>query len=155
MIFIGIDPGLTGAVGFIDSKGGFVDVYDLPVMTRGKTKRKLNAAGMADYIREFVAYKPVAMIEMVWAMPKQGASSGCSLGHSVGVCEGVMYALGIRTHLVTPQVWKKHFKLNSDKELARAKAIEFFPTAPLSLKKHADRAEALLMARYMYEIEGR
>lgn len=154
MIFIGLDPGLTGAIAIIEN-GNFVAVHDLPTMTRGKTKTKINAAGLADIMREYANNDAICIVEQVWAMPKQGASSGCCLGHSVGVCEAVCFALGFRTHLVTPQKWKKHFGLNSDKNLSRSKAIEYFPTAPLSLKKHSDRAEALLMARYMYECEPR
>jgi hypothetical protein len=52
---------------------------------------------------------------------------------------------------MTPVQWKKHFKLTSDKEMSRALAIRMFPEAPLNLKKHSDRAESLLMARWLYE----
>jgi hypothetical protein len=35
--------------------------------------------------------------------------------------------------------------------MCRAAAIKMFPEAELHLKKHVDRAEALLMARWMFE----
>jgi hypothetical protein len=50
-------------------------------------------------------------------------------------------------------VWKKHFKLERDKELSRAMAVRLFPEAPLNLKKYSDRAEALLMARWLWETQ--
>ena len=52
---------------------------------------------------------------------------------------------------VHPATWKKHFKLTSDKELSRALATRLFPAAPLHLKKHDGRAEALLLARWLWE----
>jgi hypothetical protein len=51
--------------------------------------------------------------------------------------------------------WKRHFKLGSDKEFSRALAVRLYPSAPLNLKKHADRAEALLMARWFYETQAK
>ena len=30
--YLGIDPGLTGAVGIVDIRGDLVDVYDMPVV---------------------------------------------------------------------------------------------------------------------------
>jgi crossover junction endodeoxyribonuclease RuvC len=56
---------------------------------------------------------------------------------------------------VAPAQWKKHFKLTSDKEMSRALAVRMFPNAPLNLKKYSDRAEALLMARWLYEVHYR
>jgi hypothetical protein len=47
-----------------------------------------------------------------------------------------------------PGVWKRAFGLPSDKEAARAMGQRIFPGAPLGLKKHAGRAEALLIAKY-------
>jgi hypothetical protein len=76
-----------------------------------------------------------------------------SFGDSYGVCRAVITCLNLRTTLVSPAAWKRHFKLDKDKESSRAMAIRLFPEAPLNLKKHADRAEALLMARYLWEIQ--
>ena len=119
-----------------------------------ETKNKLNAAALSVMVQEWIGLHgqiESAMVENVWAMPKQGAASGFSLGHSVGVCEGVLLALGISTEMIIPQTWKKHFKLTSDKELCRARAISLYPLASLSRKMDADRAEAILMARYLIE----
>ena len=38
-----------------------------------------------------------------------------------------------------------------DKEESRALATRLFPGAELHLKKHADRSEALLMARWLWD----
>ena len=73
-----------------------------------------------------------------------------SLGDSFGCARAVVAACRFELVYVTPAQWKKHFSLGSDKELARALAVRAFPQAPLTLKRHADRAEALLMARWLY-----
>lgn len=153
-LFLAIDPGIQGAIALLDSRKRLLEVTDLPVMAKSATKNKLNAAALSLMVKEWQGLHGLigtAMVENVWAMPKQGASSGFSLGHSVGVCEGVLLGLGIPTEMIIPQTWKKHFKLTSDKELCRARAISLYPAAPLSRKKDADRAEAILMARFLIE----
>jgi hypothetical protein len=59
--------------------------------------------------------------------------------------------------MVTPQVWKKSLKLSQQKLESLLMARELFSNAPLTLKKHNGRAEALLIAewyRRLYEIKG-
>ncbi len=154
MITIGIDPGLTGAVGVL-SDGRFIAVEDIPTVLKGagSVKYEIDASGLIRLLREH--YKAEedceAVLERVNAMPGQGTSSIFSLGDSFGCIRACIIAARFPTNYVTPQTWKKHFKLTSDKELSRSLAAKLFPDAELHLKKHADRAEALLMARWLYE----
>ena len=72
-----------------------------------------------------------------------------SFGHSAGVIESVLAALGIGYELVTPQIWKRHYKLvGKPKDAARALAQRYYPMAPLGRKKDGGLADALLLARY-------
>lgn len=149
--FIGVDPGLSGAIAIIHD--GSYAVYDIPTMAKGSgtVKSEINAKGMADILRRHVNSPPQAMLERVNAMPGQGVASVFSLGDSFGVCRAVLACQSIPTLYITPTTWKKHYKLTSDKEEARALAIKLFPNAELYLKKHIDRAEALLIANYLKE----
>jgi crossover junction endodeoxyribonuclease RuvC len=149
--FIGVDPGLSGAVAIINGDSYFV--YDIPTMLKGSgtVKYEINAKGMADIFRTHVASPPMAAIERVNAMPGQGVASVFSLGDSFGSCRAVLACQNIPTLYITPITWKKYYKLTSDKEEARALAIKLFPNAELHLKKHIDRAEALLIANYLKE----
>jgi crossover junction endodeoxyribonuclease RuvC len=153
MLTIGIDPGLTGAIAVL-KHGHFHGIFDMPTVSKGSgsVKNEVDPAGLAAILREHDA---MCVIERVNAMPKQGSSSTFSLGDSFGSARAVVAALGMSLTYVTPAAWKKHFKLPSDKELSRALAIRMYPSAPLHLKKHADRAEALLMARWLYETQAR
>lgn len=154
MLVIGVDPGLTGAIGFLRD-GVFVAVEDMPIVLKGvgSVKNEVSPSGMKTLIREYLqaGEAVVAVIEKVGAMPGQGVSSVFSLGDSYGSARAVLATAGFELTQVHPATWKKHFKLTSDKELSRALATRLFPTAPLHLKKHDGRAEALLLARWAWE----
>ncbi len=147
MIYIGIDPGLYGAVAWLTPKGPYVE--DIPVVLKGGgfVKNEINAAGLIQMLRFDGEY--AAMLERINAMPGQGVSSMFSMGDSFGVIRCALAAAKIPTEYITPQSWKKHFHISSDKEVSRALAIRLYPTIDLHLKDHADRAEALLIATYL------
>lgn len=152
---IGADPGLYGAVGILRD-GKFVAVIDIPTTLKGSgyVKYEIDPAGLKRLIE--IHFSPgeeiAAIVERVNAMPGGGSPGTFSLGDSYGVCRAVMIAgLGLVLYTVTPQQWKKFYNISSNKEEARALAIRMFPGAELHLKKHTDRAEALLMANYLWE----
>lgn len=146
---IGIDPGVSGAVAWLLESGEFYRAVDMPTMKLGKSSR-VNAAELSRCLRDF---RPShAVVERVASMPKQGVASTFAFGHSAGVLEGILAALGIPYELVTPQSWKRHFGLlGADKDASRAKAIQLYPDAPLGRKKDVGRADAMLLARYVVE----
>lgn len=164
MIVLSVDPGLDGALAGLDS-GSICLLEDMPTMMAGKgkgtSKRKVNAAGLADLLRPYQGRECLVMIEEVSAMPramvggqsvvKMGAATAFGFGRTVGCIEGVCLALGLSIEFVTPAKWKGYYGLPRDKEVARARAIELYPQAPLHLKKHHGRAEALLLCRYGWE----
>lgn len=147
-IVMGIDPGVSGAVAFyFPVVPGRVAVDDVPV-----AGGEINVAELARLVR---IHRPtLAVIERVGAMPGQGVVSMFNFGRSYGDVRGVVGALDIPLHFVTPQKWKKHFGLSSDKEECRLRAIRMFPNAAESfrLKKHDGRAEAALIALYGAEV---
>lgn len=152
MIFIGIDPGLTGAIAAVKEDGSFHSIYDMPTISKGSgsVKNEVDPYGLRDLLQDVTLgeFKVVVYLERVNAMPKQGSASTFSLGDSFGTIRGVLGGMTLPVEYVTPAVWKKHHGLSSDKEMSRALATRKFPEAQLRLKKHADRAEALLIAEY-------
>jgi hypothetical protein len=142
--FLGVDPGISGAVAFyFPIAPDRVAVEDLPVVDGF-----IDAANFALRLEQL---RPdVAIIERVGAMPKQGVSSTFKFGASYGAIGGVIAALKIPTHFVSPTKWKKHFALGSDKEESRSLAIRLFPAcaAQFALKRHHNRAEAALLALF-------
>lgn len=162
MRILGCDPGVNGAIALITEQGRFVTVHDMPTMLANKTgnKQQINVAELARILRTMVLENPElsAVMERVTAMPSvpgaggerrgMGAASAFSFGKSVGHIEAVLAALAIPVEFVTPAQWKRAMNLDREKEAARAMGQAIFPDAPLGLKKHAGRAEALLMAKW-------
>jgi hypothetical protein len=140
---IGIDPGISGAIAFyFPSRPDLIAVEDLPV-----AGGEIDAATLARRIAQMTP--TFAAVEQVHAMPRQGVSSTFKFGCAYGAIRGVVSALGIATHLVTPGRWKKHFRLSADKEQARALALRLWPGSEhFSRKKDHGRAEASLLARF-------
>ncbi len=149
-VIMGIDPGISGAIAFYHTVVSRVAVADMPVVGR-----EVNAAELARMIR--INQPDFAVLESVHSMPRDGGASAFSFGRNYGDVRGVIGALGVRLYFVTPQKWKKHFSLTSDKEQSRLRAIRMFPAVAESfkLKKHDGRAEAALIALYGAEVLDR
>jgi crossover junction endodeoxyribonuclease RuvC len=157
MFYLGVDVGLTGAIALLNERE-LIEVADLPTMPvgqgTGRVKNQINAAGFSVLLlgllkkREAEDRETVVFIEKVGAMPDQGIAGAFSLGDSVGSIRGVVTALGLPIQWVTPQSWKKFYRLPKDKDVARSVAINLYPQAPLHLKKHHNRAEAILIGLY-------
>lgn len=147
-IIMGIDPGVSGAVAFyfpmVPSR---IAVDDVPV-----AGGEINAAELARLIR---IHRPtLAVIERAQCMPKNGAVSMFNYGRSYGDVRGVIAAMEVPLHFVTPASWKKYFGLSSDKDESRLRALRMFPSAAehFKLKRHHGRAEAALIAMYGAEV---
>ena len=149
-VFIGIDPGLKGAVGIIDEHGILIEVVDTPVLSVGKK----NDYQVIEMVKIFEPYKDKiskAVLEKVHSMPKQGVVSSFNFGKGFGIWQGILSALKIPYDLVTPQRWKGQMMdgMGKEKDASRLRAQQLFPEAELNKKKHVDRAEALLMAEFL------
>ena len=144
---LGIDPGLSGAISFFfpDSPDR-VAAEDMPVVDG-----RVDVVTLAARIRQM--QPSIAVIENVHSMPKQGVASTFKFGAACGAVHGVIGALAIPHRFVTPNVWKKHFRLSADKEEARSLALQRFPATGFhfSRKKDHGRAEAALIALFLSE----
>ena len=155
MYIIGIDPGISGAISFVED-GKILDVIDMPSMAEGKkNKRQVNGAQIYNEIKKRVKIdkkaKVCVVIEQVSAMPGQGVTSMFNFGQSFGVIKGICAAMQLPIHLVRPAKWKKYFNLlKTEKEASRTKAIEIFPQIShmLSKKKDVNKADAILIASF-------
>lgn len=153
-VWIGIDPGLDGAVAWIDDRSAGVTVADTPVLTyhQGrKVRREYMFSTMRQLLEDMTdrGVPQLATLERVGAMPGQGVASMFAMGHGLGVWKGLLAGLGIPFQLVTPVVWKRRYGLlHKDKDASRVVAQQRFPRIDLQLKKHHGRADALFLALY-------
>jgi hypothetical protein len=169
---LGIDPGISGAVGLFlpDSPVNTVPdgLVDLPVMGEG-TKRELNYAALRDII--WTLNPDIVVLERAMAMPSipdkngvrrdMGSASTFKFGGGYYAIKAVVACLDKPLHPpVMPGTWKKHFNLpggDAAKEAARQLAIQRYPqVAPfLTRKMDHQRAEAFLIAVWYAETGGR
>lgn len=159
MIYIGIDPGINGAVGIIDDTAEFPEnererVFDTPTTVILKTgKKDYCNLSMAMLLLPFKRHECLVFLESVHAMPGQGVTSMFNFGRGFGIWQGILAAHALPVELVSPQRWKKEMLGDLDKENknnSRIKAMTLFPkmTGRLSRVKDDGRAEALLLAEY-------
>lgn len=157
MLIVGIDPGITGAVAVITLSGMAVELEDLPVTQYGKLKwidasklHELLTGTRRKYGEELKAY-----VELTHAMPKFGCIAANAKGLVLGSVLAVLQMAEVPFELIPPNVWKKALNLQAPdltdagkKKIALDRARILFPLAELSLQKHHNKAEALLIAHY-------
>ena len=158
MLIIGIDPGISGSICFLDN-GKILDVIEMPIMTDGKkNKKQVNGSQVYNEIikkiKQFEKNQIRVVIEHVSAMPGQGVTSMFNFGQSFGILKGICTAMQLPMYFVRPAKWKKYFNLlNSEKDASRTRAIEIFPyfSSQLSRKKDSNKADAILIASFYHE----
>ncbi|MDA8711972.1 crossover junction endodeoxyribonuclease [Candidatus Pelagibacter bacterium] len=158
MLIIGIDPGISGSICFLQD-GKIVDVVEMPTMTEGKkNKKQVNGSQIVneilEKIKELDKREIKVVIEQVSAMPGQGVTSMFNFGQSFGILKGICSSMQLPMYFVRPAKWKKYFNLiNSEKDASRTRAIEIFPyfSNQLSRKKDSNKADAILIASFYYE----
>ena len=158
-LFVGIDPGLSGALAF--RSGEEMDVCPMPTLTITKakgTRRVLDLTALANMIDNKTKNQPrvSVFIERVSAMPKQGVASMFTFGEAYGSIKGIVAANFLPMTLVTPVTWKAKLKVSSNKDDARYRASQLMPRfAPFWSRRSDDgMAEAALIAFYGQNFGG-
>lgn len=169
MIFIGIDPGITGAVAVI--AGSRIVFHDSPVVqvkVGERIKNQIDPHGCTMLLKRYLdpGQDVMAIIEKVAPMPSfkvqrkgeepkgqsMGATSAFNFGRDFGLWIGVCAALGISYELVPPQTWKRKMMagISGGKDAGRMRALQLYPqvSGELARKKDHGRADALLLARF-------
>ena len=159
-MWIGIDPGLTGAIAVIHVEGHAARpwIRSTPIITDARGRRDFDRRSMAEVLYAFP--RAFVAIEKVYAMPagkrKQGAQSSFGFGAGYGLWLGILTAWGMPYVEVYPQSWKarlglKAFGTGKDASVRYAKAID--PTLNLrpTLRSRVDShgfADAFCLAVY-------
>lgn len=141
MIYIGIDPGVSGALAVL-SEGREAQVMTWDPEAYRDALRAVSVAGEG----------AVACLEKVSAMPKQGVTSMFNFGENFGYIRGLLEANGIPYELVTPKKWQKEFSV-TDKNGPIEVCKRLFPGVSLRRTEkcrndHDGMSDALLMAEY-------
>lgn len=115
--YIGIDPGQSGGIAAVLTHTAVVT----PMPMAGK---ELDVGVIVEWLKwlhELVGEdSTVACIEKVHAMPTQGVSSTFKFGKNFGIMIGIIGALNIPLHMVTPNTWKKKILVGTARDKAAA-----------------------------------
>ena len=161
--FIGIDPGLSGAVAVIDPKGSVL-FFDTPTtLVSSKSSRRSYAPSNMVNLLSVIGHETGSVflhvgIERQQAMPKQGVSSTFSTGYGFGLWIGILASLSLPYTIVDPRAWKKKTMAGMGKEKGASiiRATQLYPASVkwLERKKDHNRADALLIADYIKHLRG-
>lgn len=161
-VWIGIDPGLTGAFSAIseDGKIAFADMPTIAVKSGKKNRNEYDAATIVEYLdslKRNVGVECIA-IERQQAMPAtlqgrmQGSTSTFRTGFGFGLLIGILSGLRLPYELVAPVSWKNALMRDcpKDKGASIIVAARLFPEAAADLRRKKDhaRADALLIAEF-------
>lgn len=148
-IFIGVDPGASGGLAFLDAAGHVLCTIDTP---DNAVDLALNVSHALTESKRFRAVERTCYIEDVNSMPGWGHVGPFTFGRYYGRVEGVLAAEGLIANYVVPRVWQRSLNIifpkktpSTDKKrelMNRARLI--WPDATVT---HAN-ADALLIAEY-------
>ena len=146
--FCGIDPGVSGAVGFVGEGGQFAAVVDMPTLPTTTGRRQVDFASLAAILRE---HGPAfVLVERVGPRPGEGAVGAFAFGHTFGGIMATLAALALPHDVVQPATWKRRAGIppGADKRASIATAVRLMPGAAPHLTRVKDdgRAESLLLA---------
>lgn len=120
MLYMGIDPGASGAIAIVDWDG------------RVKLCSKMPAREL-DLYNAVRGWDPVkAILEAVHAMPGQGVASTFKFGVQFGLCRMALTAARVPYTLMAPQTWQTVLNCRAgerekrDKRITKARAEDLF-----------------------------
>ena len=158
MLTLGIDPGLAGALCWMDGAGNVLQLVDTPILDEGARKKSIDAVTLAGLL---TAHMPThAVIEAVHARPTDSKVGAFSFGRNTGALEALVMGAGIPLTRVSPITWRRYAGLapGVGKDASIGAALRLHPTArPMLEGKQArhDRGDAVLIAGWFNATHGR
>jgi hypothetical protein len=153
---LGVDPGLDGGWAILWPETSELVAGDMPTSGVG-SRRRVEGSLFAEVIRAHPELVRAA-IELVGPGPQGGRVSMFRFGAAYGTVLGVIAAVGLSFELVTPQTWKKRYRIpsGSAKEASRQLALAIWPkhAALFARKRDHARGEAALLAKFCAELRG-
>lgn len=108
MLYLGVDPGLAGAISALDDAGRVVRLWPMPVVPAAKGRNHYDLTRICGILRGHPAEELFVTLEKLQPLPpKLGGGIG---NFNRGLAHGwawMLVALGIAHQLVSPQAWQK------------------------------------------------
>lgn len=153
MVFIGVDPGITGAIAVISDSQPVV--FDIPTIHDDKNRSAIDPVALKTMLLNAIAPARaelcVCVLEKAQSMPRDGTVGAFRYGVTYGIIKTALLLSGFTVIETPSNSWRpKLVGKGADKEASRAMALERYPQLAdsLSRKKDHNRAEAVLLADY-------
>jgi hypothetical protein len=106
-LWVGVDPGVHGAIGVLDEKGRFISVEDMPITKEGR-QGEFDITRLCAHIRHLQALCADCHVFLEWptTRPGEAAESSKRFGVGLGLLEGAWTMAGCRPIRVAPNLWK-------------------------------------------------
>lgn len=151
----GIDCGQDGALALLDRRGNALALTDMPtvrVKIGGTWRKRTDPHGLRAVLEEWAPAHVV--IEEI--SPRKGdGPRAVTLGIGYGEAVGVVVGMRLPLVIVSAQVWRRESGVSAEtydmrKIVSLKAARNLWPNmaGKLTAQDHADRAEALLIARW-------
>lgn len=161
-VIIGIDPGLSGAAAAINIRKDvtILDMPTKPMEWAGIGANRIDCRALARGLRTLFGADDAIVVCMeqvgIQGSGRDAIQTVGSLCGTACLILGALDIIGVTPRTVSPVTWKKHFglkRIKGEKDAAwkarhRDLALKLYPAAPITLAKHHNRAEALLIAHY-------
>lgn len=159
--WIGIDPGLKGAIGVVGEQGQMLTLWDMPTKRTHARSRsvQVDVAALDAIFRLLPQYpNPIVRLEWPTTRPDESAEASKNFGVGLGNLEALCHAHRLELDKVAPNKWKGDLGLPGKKKnrdagrLACAFCLQWVVDVPESLVFGPrggpldGRAEALLIA---------
>lgn len=132
MIFLGIDPGRSGAMVALDEDGKVISMQGLD-----KPVKVIN-----DWLLD-LPLPHMALLEEVHGRGGWGAQHNFTFGRSYQMCRDLLELKGVPFELIRPQAWQAWWGIKkASKDLTKKMATELWPEVRVTKRT----AEALLLA---------
>lgn len=150
-IFVGVDPGSSGALCALDRDGSAVMLEKLPTVKTRRGRTKLNTPVLRNFLDSLSIHH--VCIEDIWAQPTQGVKAAFTYGYNYGQLCDAFEDEGIAVEFITPATWQKAYKVPKGKQSSIHIALQFYPSLKevLKYKNSHNKADAILIARYCWE----
>lgn len=144
-VFIGVDPGVSGAITVLNESGNVVALTKMP-QTMGE---------LLHFLQQFTNCDALCYLEKVHARPGDGAASMFKFGQGFGWLQMALLAAKIKTIEVLPNTWMRGLGIKSKKKdetktayknRLKFVAEQLFPEQRVTLWN----ADALLIAHALY-----
>lgn len=127
-LFVGVDPGFSGAVGVLNERGIYIDCFALPVRGGDGRQREFDVPELCSHVHSIIAFNRPTRVFLEWptTRPDESAESSKRFGVGLGILEGVFTFAGFEVTRVSPNKWKGRLGLmgkEKDPMAARLQAV--------------------------------